>query len=149
MAKTINITTTAEGNLSYSQSGEEEIIITTPVNLWVDPTSVSFRIDSEVRSMSLSDVITINSVAFSGTLDELKTTLEGLLPTTSGGSGGSGTILQSPDETLWLIGVNDSGALQTTQVAEGTPGTLHLFSPDNTQWEVTVNNSGALITTQV
>jgi hypothetical protein len=67
----------------------------------------------------------------------------------SGGSGGSGTILQSQDETLWLIGVNDSGALQTTQVATGTPGTLHLFSPDNTQWEITVNNSGALITTAV
>jgi hypothetical protein len=148
MAKTINITTTAEGNLSYSQSGEEEIIITTPVNLWVDSISVSFRIDSEVRSMSLSDVITINSVVFSGTLSDLKTTLEGLMPA-SGGSGGSGTILQSPDNTLWQVGVNDSGALQTTQVAEGTPGTLHLFSPDNTQWEVTVNNSGALITTPI
>jgi hypothetical protein len=149
MSKNITLTTTAEGNLSYQDSTEEEIIITAPVNLFIDSASVSFRIDSEVRSMSLSDVITINTVAFSGTLAELKTTVEGLLPTASGGSGGSGTILQSPDETLWLIGVNDSGALQTTQVAEGTPGTLHLFSPDNTEWEITVNDAGALITTPV
>jgi hypothetical protein len=65
------------------------------------------------------------------------------------GGSGAGTILQSPDNTLWLIGVNDSGSLQTTQVASGTPGTLSLFSPDNTEWSVTVNNAGALITTAV
>jgi hypothetical protein len=59
------------------------------------------------------------------------------------------TILESADGTLWAIGVNDAGALQTTQVASGTPGTLTLFSLDNTEWEVTVNDSGALITTAV
>jgi hypothetical protein len=96
-----------------------------------------------------TDTITINGTPFSGTAAQLKAQLLTDIFTASGGSGGSGTILQSPDETLWLIGVNDSGALQTTQVASGTPGTLHLFSPDNTQWEVTVNNSGALITTAV
>jgi hypothetical protein len=76
-----------------------------------------------------------------------------VFPSTNSGSGGSGggagTVLQSSDNTLWLIGVNDSGALQTTQVASGTPGTLSLFSPDNTEWSVTVNNSGALTTTAV
>lgn len=79
--------------------------------------------------------------------DQLRDTV---FPDTNSGSGGSGaTILQSPDDTLWLVTVNDSGALQTSQVASGTPGTLTLFSPDNTEWEVTVNNSGALTTTAV
>jgi hypothetical protein len=135
--KTINITTTPEGNLSYSQSGEEEIIITTPVNLWVDPTSVSFRIDSEVRSMSLSDVITINSVGFSGTLDELKTTLEGLLPTASGGSGGSGTAYK-----VWTGYLVSTGGGEVTLNPLGTPtitelsitndgsGSFYFSSPD-------------------
>jgi hypothetical protein len=66
----------------------------------------------------------------------------------SGGSGG-GTILQSPDSTLWQVQINDAGVLVTAQVETGTPGTLSLFSPDNTEWNVTVNNSGALITTEV
>lgn len=68
-----------------------------------------------------------------------------------GSSGGTGTlpILQSPDNTLWLIGVNNAGALQTTQVGEGTPTTLTLFSPDNTEWEVSVTDEGALITTEI
>jgi hypothetical protein len=66
----------------------------------------------------------------------------------SGGSGG-GTILQSPDSTLWQVQINDAGVLVTAQVESGTAGTLHLFSPDNTEWNVTVNNSGALITTAV
>lgn len=63
--------------------------------------------------------------------------------------GSSYLVLQSPDTTLWLIGVNDSGALQTTQIAQGTPGTLHLFSPDNNEWNVTVTNEGALLTTEI
>lgn len=58
-------------------------------------------------------------------------------------------VIESPNGTLWQIGVNDSGALQTTQVAEGTPGTLHLYSPNNTRWNVTVTNAGVLITTAV
>jgi hypothetical protein len=66
----------------------------------------------------------------------------------SSGSGG-GTVLQSPDLTLWLVTVNNAGVLQTRVVETGTAGTLHLFSPDNTEWNVTVNNSGALETTAI
>jgi hypothetical protein len=67
----------------------------------------------------------------------------------SGGSGGSGTILQSQDETLWLIGVNNSGVLVTTITDSGTPTQLFRWSPDGTKWEITVSNAGALITTPV
>jgi len=66
----------------------------------------------------------------------------------SGGSGG-GTILQSPDNTLWQVQINDAGVLVTVQVESGTAGTLHLFSPDNTEWNITVNNAGALTTTEI
>jgi hypothetical protein len=85
-------------------------------------------------------------------VDELETQLIAVFPNANSGSGGSGgapTILQSPDNTLWAVGVNDAGVLQTTQVAEGVAGTLHLFSPDNTEWNVTVNDLGALTTTAI
>jgi hypothetical protein len=66
-----------------------------------------------------------------------------------GGGSGGGTILQSPDSTLWQVQINDSGVLVTAQVTSGTAGTLHLFSPDNTEWNVTVTNAGALETTAI
>jgi hypothetical protein len=66
----------------------------------------------------------------------------------SGGSGG-GVILQSPDDTLWQVQINDEGILVTVQVESGTPGTLHLFSPDNTGWNVGVTDEGALTTTAI
>lgn len=82
---------------------------------------------------------------------EFKTLLANKLRSEGGGNtvGSSYLVLRSPDTTLWLIGVNDSGALQTTQISEGTPGTLHLFSPDNAEWDVTVTNEGALLTTEI
>lgn len=82
---------------------------------------------------------------------ELKTLLTSVFPNANSGSGGSGggTILQSPNDTLWQVQVNNSGVLETVQVTSGTAGTLHLFSPDNTEWNVTVNNSGALTTTAI
>lgn len=67
----------------------------------------------------------------------------------AGGGGGSATILQSPDDTLWQIQITDAGALVTAQVESGTAGTLNLFSPDNTEWEVTVDDEGALTTTAI
>jgi hypothetical protein len=115
--------------------------------------SVSYRIGpySGVIDPAIDD-ITIDDAAFSGTGAELQDALIAVFPNANSGSGGSGgapTILQSPDTTLWSIGVNDAGVLQTTQVAEGTAGTLHLFSPDSTEWNVTVNDAGALTTTAI
>jgi hypothetical protein len=67
------------------------------------------------------------------------------------GSGGSGALIkQSPNGTLWLIGVNNLGVLETTITDSGTPiEHLYRWSVDGTKWEITVNNSGALITTAV
>lgn len=70
-------------------------------------------------------------------------------PAANAGGGGGGVVLQSPDDTLWVLGVNDSGVLQTTQTLSGTAGTLHLFSVDNTEWDVTVTNEGVLVTTAI
>jgi len=148
MSKTIIIAATAEGNLSYSQSDEEQIIITSPVHLWVDSTSVSFRIDSEVRSMALSDNITISGSAFSGTLTELKDAFEALLP--ASGSGGSGAaILQSAGNgTKWLLGVTDLGAAQTIQTDEGSPTVLYRWSLNGTKWYFGVNDVGGVLTVE-
>lgn len=76
-------------------------------------------------------------------------TRDALVSAANAGGGGGGTILQSPDTTLWQVGVNDAGALQTTQVVSGTAGTLHLFSPDNTEWDVAVTDLGVLVTTEI
>jgi hypothetical protein len=96
------------------------------------------------------DTIIVNEQEFNGTAEELKTLLfsDVFVNSGSGGSGG-GTILQSPDSTLWQVQINDAGVLVTAQVTSGTAGTLHLFSPDNTEWNVTVTNAGALETTAV
>jgi hypothetical protein len=96
-----------------------------------------------------TDTVTINGTPFSGTAAQLKAQLLTDIFTASGGSGGSGQILQSPDETLWLMGVNNSGVLVTTITDSGTPTQLFRWSPDGTKWEITVSNSGALITTAV
>jgi hypothetical protein len=83
----------------------------------------------------------------------LETTGDGSLENTyvpiQGGSGSSYPVLETPNGTLRLIGVNDSGVLITTQTADVTATTLTLFSPDNTEWEVTVTNAGALQTTEI
>jgi hypothetical protein len=105
--------------------------------------------------MSLSDVITINSVAFSGTLDELKTTVEGLLPTASGGSGGSGTIhtwVDSNGDEWGIVGVTTLGALITEKVTvDPAAGTQSSWLDSNgDRWAITgVATTGALITSKI
>jgi hypothetical protein len=62
-------------------------------------------------------------------------------------------ILAAPDDSQWILGVNDSGALTTTELATPVAGaaltSITLTSADGTEWEVTVTNAGALTTTEV
>jgi hypothetical protein len=109
---------------------------------------VNYRFVMDVTT----DTININEVAFAGTALELMDVLMPLFIDANSGSGsgsGSATILESPDGTLWQLGVSDAGVLSTAVTGSGTAGTLQLTSPDNTVWNVTVNNSGALTTTAV
>lgn len=98
---------------------------------------------------TLVDTVTVNGEAFAGTAAELKTLLLSDVFTVAGSGSTTPVILQSPDGSLWLVTVNNSGVLQTQLVESGTPSELFLYSPDGTRWEVTVNNEGALTTTAV
>jgi hypothetical protein len=70
-----------------------------------------------------------------------------------GSSTPSTIILAAPDDSQWILGVNDSGALTTTELATPVPGaaltSVTLTSEDGTEWEVSVTNAGALTTTEV
>jgi hypothetical protein len=74
-------------------------------------------------------------------------------PAGSGSSTPSTIILAAPDDSQWILGVNDSGALTTTELATPVAGaaltSITLTSADGTEWEVTVTNAGALTTTAV
>jgi hypothetical protein len=85
----------------------------------------------------------------------LTTQLEAVFPNPagSGSSTPSTIILAAPDDSQWILGVNDSGALTTTELATPVAGaaltSITLTSADGTEWEVTVTNAGALTTTEV
>lgn len=101
-------------------------------------------------STKLDDItdIQVAGVAVEDQAD-FETQIATVFPDANSGSGGSGVfpILQAPDNSLWIVGVNNSGVLQTVLTESGTPTTLTLHAPDGGEWEVTVNNSGALTTT--
>ena len=112
--------------------------------------TVSYRIGPYSGSINpATDSITIDGAAFAGTAAELQDALIAVFPNPEGSGSTTPVILQSPDGSLWLVTVNNSGVLQTQLVESGTPSELFLYSPDGTRWEVTVNNEGALTTTAV
>jgi hypothetical protein len=102
---------------------------------------------------TLVDTITVNGDVFSGTAAELKTLLLSDVFTVDGEPSPSTIILAAPDDSQWILGVNDSGALTTTELATPVAGaaltSVTLTSADGTEWEVTVTNAGALTTTEV
>jgi hypothetical protein len=108
MANTISLTKNTDGSVSFLCSGEEEIVIASPIQLFVDNNSISFRVESEVRAMKLSDSITIGGVLFSGTLAQLKTAVENILP-------GSAPATALPTETVATY-----SAMQTSITADPT-----------------------------
>jgi hypothetical protein len=101
---------------------------------------------------TLTDTITVNGEVFSGTAAELKTLLLSSV-FTDGLLSPSTIILAAPDDSQWILGVNDTGALTTTELATPVAGaaltSVTLTSADGTEWEVTVTNAGALTTTEV
>jgi hypothetical protein len=70
-----------------------------------------------------------------------------------GAASPSTIILAAPDDSQWILGVNDSGALTTTELTTPVAGaaltSVTLTSADGTEWTVTVTNAGALTTTEV
>jgi lysophospholipase L1-like esterase len=120
MANTISLTKNTDGSVSFLCSGEEEIVIASPIQLFVDNNSISFRVESEVRVMKLSDSITIGGVLFSGTLSQLKTSVENILP-------GSAPATALPTETVATY-----AAMQTSITADPTTKRDFFVSADET-----------------
>jgi hypothetical protein len=122
MANTISLTKNTDGSVSFLCSGEEEIVIASPIQLFVDNNSISFRVESEVRVMKLSDSITIGGVLFSGTLSQLKTSVENILP-------GSAPATALPTETVATY-----AAMQTSITADPTTKRDFFVSADSSSF---------------
>jgi hypothetical protein len=119
MANTISLTKNTDGSVSFLCSGEEEIVIASPIQLFVDNNSISFRVESEVRVMKLSDSITIGGVLFSGTLAQLKTAVENILP-------GSAPATALPTETVATY-----SAMQTSITVDPTKRFIEVAADEN------------------
>jgi hypothetical protein len=122
MANTISLTKNTDGSVSFICSGEEEIVIASPIQLFVDNNSISFRVESEVRVMKLSDSITIGGVLFSGTLAQLKTAVENILP-------GSAPATALPTETVATY-----SAMQTSITADPSTKRDFFVSADSSSF---------------
>lgn len=63
-----------------------------------------------------------------------------------GGTVATFRLLQSPDLTVWALGVLNDGSRES-DVSSGPVTTIVLASPDTTHWAVTVENDGSWTTT--
>jgi hypothetical protein len=57
--------------------------------------------------------------------------------------------LEDSGANLWLVGVTDTGLLQTTSLGAGTAGNVYLNDSVGNSWQLGVNAAGLLTTTSV
>jgi hypothetical protein len=160
MATSYEIKRNSEGKVSIKPSSRRHIEFYENPDVVEEITGgVRIKYKHEDENVLIANGVTVQGELFSGTAAELLALLlEDIFPdySTGGGSGSSTTstiILAAPDDSQWILGVNDSGALTTTELATPVAGaaltSVTLTSADGTEWEVSVTNVGALTTTEV
>jgi hypothetical protein len=82
----IVILTSGTNYVTLKIDDEEAVTIMDPVTLYTDAAAVSFVLDGQSYYIKTTDTITIDDTPFSGTLEQLKTTLEGIFPKSGGAS---------------------------------------------------------------
>jgi hypothetical protein len=92
MSRIITLTSTTN-SATLQIDDEESVTIMSPVTIYQDDSSISFLVDEISYSLKLADSITIDGVAFSGTLSQLKTSVQSVMPT-SGGTPSVVTVYQ-------------------------------------------------------
>jgi hypothetical protein len=85
MSRIITLTSTTN-SATLQIDDEESVTIMSPVTIYQDDSSISFLVDELSYSLKLADNITIDGVAFSGTLSQLKTAVQATMPTSGGGA---------------------------------------------------------------